>query len=1264
MADSGGRAHHNVRVVATAEEPRVGANGQAIQQPPQVFATSPSQGDTPPLAESGHPHRANSDGTPHNSNPTSVIKTPKKASTKTSRSDEFHSSAGAATPSSTKDAADQESRPKGAQNGQVEAQSRPSLPVTPARSSTTIDPLSQHIVLRTNTDRSISSRLRSQTVRPDNPSASGGLGSSGDGQLRPPNSDAPEKKKNRVSFLSRLSMRGSKKKGDCDDDNGSERSDHRPDGNDARVFSTVGAGGFIPHHKEPPRYIRTKAHNKKNREFNRMFLAQELIGTKPPKDSGGPNSTTVDASKTPLVTVSSADGVGRTVAKTGGAIWATEFSRDGRFLAAAGRDMVVRVWAVISTHEERRAHEEDEEATHGAAGGERLSAPVFREQPVREFEGHTGEILDLSWSKNNFLLSTSMDRTVRLWHVSRRECLCSFRHSEFVSKVAFHPRDDRFFLAGCLDATLRLWSIPDKAVAYSVQTADLITAVAFSPDGTVAIAGMLSGICNFYETEGLKLQSQLHVRSSRGKNAKGSKITGIQTAELAGSNAGDKVKVLITSTDARVRIYNLRDKTLDVKFKGHQHAVGQLCASFSDDGSYVICPSEDRKTFIWSLGRPPPGAAGAEDGADGGHDCPQAGGGGGVDNLKGDKGPCEFFSAHAAVVTTAIFTPTRTRQLLGNGGDPVYDLCNPPPVTLVSMVEAEEAAAAATAPRSPLPSITSHEAAMHNRSQTALSDAGQTTGSMSRTSKAEQSPAYLARSTHYDGNIIVTSDDTGIIKVFRQDCAYRRRADGFDTVSVLSRRTNSLVGRSASILTRTSASSGGPLSRHGSLSTSMPPGSGFAASSDHILSWRRGVETNDNRAGSAGSLPGSPPLGERAARSERSISPSKSNSRSPNANLASERRRQLYINSSPLAPKNGKKDGLLEPSTFSGARVSGRTPAALLGDKHHDRLDQNPDEADEDRSPSEPPTPAFSFVIGDDGNNTDRAAPMAKHEYQSDETANAASEEAHTPVAEAGPLTKETKEQAEGGTGLLAATGLWSIKWPRMPNLRISIGNLPGIGGGSSGKDGGSPSPGGHGRASSDINLKGDAADGDVKHKDQEKEINGPSDKKSRPSLSDAPGGRPGILKGGRLRRKSSPAVTPSLNSVEFAAADAVDDAAGNGESEQARKTGGAAAVSTGEGAAGGEGLPPQHQRRHSLLPAIPGGARLSMVSRLSSDMASAGSDDDTACRRCGNREFKAKRVGVARQQRFVCAKCGSPASTPAPAQDSAASASSAARRR
>lgn len=192
----------------------------------------------------------------------------------------------------------------------------------------------------------------------------------------------------------------------------------------AHVFSSsIGANGYIPQHKEPPRYIKVRAHHKKDREFNRMFLAQELSGTK----------HEANYEKVPGLTTSEIKDSHKLskAPKTNGAVWTLEFSKDGRFLAAAGRDQVVRVWAVISNPDERLAHEHEEDVSSGTGEGERLSAPVFKTKPIREFLGHTGDILDLSWSKNNFLLSSSMDKTVRLWHVSRQECLCTFKHKDF-----------------------------------------------------------------------------------------------------------------------------------------------------------------------------------------------------------------------------------------------------------------------------------------------------------------------------------------------------------------------------------------------------------------------------------------------------------------------------------------------------------------------------------------------------------------------------------------------------------------------------------------------------------------------------------------------------------------------------------------------------------------------------------------------------------------------------------------------------------------
>ena len=384
-----------------------------------------------------------------------------------------------------------------------------------------------------------------------------------------------------------------------------------------------------------------------------------------------------------------------------------------------------------------------------------------------------------------------MDKTVRLWHVSRAECLCCFKHSDFVTSIQFHPRDDRFFLAGSLDSKLRLWSIPDKSVAFWNQLPDLITAVAFAPDGKTAIAGSLNGLCMFYETEGLKFQTQIHVRSAHGRNARGSKITGLQAINIPPDDLNGEVKLLVTSNDSRVRMYNLRDKGLELKLKGNENSCSQIHATFSDDARYVICGSEDRKAYIWSTGPP---------------------------EKEKDKRPLEMFEAHSAIVTIAIMAPIKTRQLLSISGDPIYDLCNPPPVTLISRTESLTSSKPPTEndqlPEGSVPSTPS-AAAEHMR-----------------VNKPEETPAYIARSAHPDGNIIVTADYMGRIKVFRQDCAYQKRlrSDTWDASSNFSKK---MLGRTGSAATRTSRSS-----QRDSTFSKNP-------SSDRILSWRQSITTNN-----------------------------------------------------------------------------------------------------------------------------------------------------------------------------------------------------------------------------------------------------------------------------------------------------------------------------------------------------------------------------------------------------------------------------------
>jgi WD repeat-containing protein 44 len=189
-----------------------------------------------------------------------------------------------------------------------------------------------------------------------------------------------------VSFLSRII--GTKKTQFADDTNESHASGSQADAENGKDHVFAHPIGFIPRFPPPPRYIKVKAHFKKHKAFDRVFLAQELDSVDDDSAHGDDQASIKSKNNSK-------------------AIWAMVFSKDGKYLAAAGQDKVVRVWAVITNTEDREAHEQEESEVRGDEGL-RLTAPVFKTKPIREYYGHTGSVLDLSWSKVGLLLITFM----------------------------------------------------------------------------------------------------------------------------------------------------------------------------------------------------------------------------------------------------------------------------------------------------------------------------------------------------------------------------------------------------------------------------------------------------------------------------------------------------------------------------------------------------------------------------------------------------------------------------------------------------------------------------------------------------------------------------------------------------------------------------------------------------------------------------------------------------------------------------------------
>ncbi|MFS7940518.1 putative transcription factor WD40-like family [Helianthus anomalus] len=313
-----------------------------------------------------------------------------------------------------------------------------------------------------------------------------------------------------------------------------------------------------------------------------------------------------------------------------GSIWTIKFSLDGKYLASAGEDRVIHVWQVVSL--ERKGDllfdkQEDgnlyglsllngspepglaspnsqvEKKKRGRLSIGRKSTSLdhivvpetmfgLSEKPFCSFEGHLHDVLDLSWSKSQHLLSSSMDKTVRLWHLSNKSCLKIFSHNDYVTCIQFNPVDDRYFISGSLDAKVRIWSVPDHQVVDWNDMNEMVTAACYTPDGQAALVGSYKGNCCLYNTTENKLQqkSQINLRNKK-TNSRHRKITGFQFAP------GTTSEVLVTSADSRVRVVDGLD--LVHKFKGFRNTNRQVSASVTSNGRYVVCASEDSHVYVW-----------------------------------------------------------------------------------------------------------------------------------------------------------------------------------------------------------------------------------------------------------------------------------------------------------------------------------------------------------------------------------------------------------------------------------------------------------------------------------------------------------------------------------------------------------------------------------------------------------------------------------------------------------------------------------------